>query len=85
MKSVLKILSFSFLIIGTLSIGITFSQTNQWQFYTSSNSGIPTDTVNSVDFDVNGNIWFSTTEGLVKFNWQDWEVLIQQIPAFLQI
>ncbi|MFV1977000.1 MAG: hypothetical protein ACC651_14750, partial [Candidatus Scalindua sp.] len=74
MKSALNILSLSFLVIGTLTIRATFSQTNQWHTYTTSNSGVPTDSVNSVDFDINGNIWFSTTEGLAKFNWQDWEV-----------
>ena len=51
---------------------ITFAQGPQWIVYNTSNSGIPSNTLYSVEIDSNNIKWITSTEGLIKFDGSNW-------------
>ncbi len=50
----------------------TYSQ--NWIVYTPYNTGLPSDEINSIAIEANGNIWSGTYVGLSKFDGNHWIV-----------
>ncbi|MGA9295622.1 MAG: PQQ-binding-like beta-propeller repeat protein [Ignavibacteriaceae bacterium] len=55
----------------TISSNLLFAQ-NDWEVYTTSNSGLCSDSVFSIYTDNNNNLWFGTAEGVSKFDGSVW-------------
>ena len=53
---------------------IIFSQNPAWMVYNTSNSEIPSNTINCIAMDSDNNKWIGTNEGLVKFDGITWEI-----------
>ena len=63
---------FAFVLISFFNI---YSQNPEWVVYNTSNSGLPSDTVNAIAIDGNGNKWIGTYDrGLAKFDGTNWTV-----------
>lgn len=50
----------------------------QWQSFTAENSALPANSVNAVDLDEFGTLWFGTDSGLAAFNGAAWHTYTEQ-------
>lgn len=54
--------------------GLAVLSGNSWTYYSTSNSGISSDTILALELDSDGKLWIGTTEGLCSFQNEIWEV-----------
>jgi hypothetical protein len=54
--------------------GLGFYDGVKWKFFNVTNSGLPTNEINSMITDKSGNLWLGTDVGLVKYDNQNWTV-----------
>ncbi|MCB9247277.1 MAG: hypothetical protein H6613_01380 [Ignavibacteriales bacterium] len=59
-----------------LSVNYSFAQT--WKSFTSSNSGLPNNIVNSIAVSNDGTIWFATDSGLAAYKNDVWQVFTDE-------
>lgn len=69
-------------------VGIATNFNNEWDFYNTSNSNLPSNAIFCISTDYNGIFWFGTDNGLVKFdrnnnNWTVYNKSNSKIPANL--
>ena len=65
--------------IGTASGGAAVFDNENWTVYNSGNSGIPYNSVNDIEFDIDGKIWFAIDPGsLTVFDKENWTVYTRQ-------
>jgi len=55
-------------------IGLAKYDGASWVFYNTLNSGLPSDTVYSIAFDAQNNVWAGTGNGLANFDGSNWTV-----------
>lgn len=66
-----------------ISANLSYSQSNQWMIFNTSNSSIPTNNVSEVTIDQENNIWFvapwylpsDTGLGIIKFDFNSFEII----------
>ncbi len=46
-------------------------------YFLPSNSGLPTNAINDLAMDSNGNLWIASTKGLIKYDGENWELFNQ--------
>src|SRR5437773_12562668 len=62
-----------YLWIGTEGGLVKFNKvTNEKIFFNCSNSGLPSNRINALAFDTNGNLWIGTDRGVAIFNGVNW-------------
>lgn len=52
----------------TTNFGIVHYNGSKWKNYRTSNSSIPDNYISTIDFDSKGNMWISTSGGIVKYD-----------------
>lgn len=58
-----------------ISISVIYAQNPEWRNYTTSNSGLPNNTIQTIAIDDSGNKWIGTNGGgLAKFDGTTWTV-----------
>ena len=70
--------------LGTWQNGIIKYDDTDWINFTTSNSGLPNNQINSIANDNNGNIWIGTSSGLTKFdgtNWTNYNTTNSNLPT----
>jgi ligand-binding sensor domain-containing protein len=71
----------SFILLLSLS-SFLLSQTREWIIYNTSNSGLPSDYVNAIAIDRQGNKWIATSDGwIAKFDGVNWTVYNSGLPS----
>lgn len=59
-------------IISIALFTINFAKAQQWTNFTTANSGLVNDYINSIAEDTSGNMWFGTNGGVSKFDGTTW-------------
>ena len=61
-----------FILLTCINIDYFFAQT--WKSYTTANSGLPDNMVNSITISSDGTVWFATDAGLASYKNNSWNV-----------
>ena len=67
----------------TISISVIYAQNPEWRNYTTSNSGLPNNTIQTIAIDDSGNKWIGTDGGIAKIDGQPGRFILLQIRACL--
>jgi ligand-binding sensor domain-containing protein len=70
----LKVQNDSVIWIGTMQSGLYKKTNNTWINYNESNSGLHDNLVRGIEIDSTGAIWLATSEGVSKFDGQNWQL-----------
>jgi hypothetical protein len=70
----LKVQNDSVIWIGTMQGGLYKKTNNTWINYNESNSGLHDNLVRGIEIDSTGAIWLATSEGVSKFDGQNWQL-----------
>jgi ligand-binding sensor domain-containing protein len=60
--------------IGTMQGGLYKKTNNSWVNYNESNSGLHDNLVRGIEIDSTGALWLATSEGVSKFDGQNWQL-----------
>lgn len=72
-KKYVKIINILAFLVLIANSGV-FGQSAGWRYFTTDNSGLPSNSIQSIMVDHKGVKWFGTDEGLVKFDGINWTV-----------
>ena len=70
----LKVENDSVIWIGTMQGGLYKKTNNTWINYNESNSGLHDNLVRGIEIDSTGALWLATSEGVSKFDGQNWQL-----------
>jgi ligand-binding sensor domain-containing protein len=62
-----------FAILFLIPFSLLSSQTSKWKIFNTKNSPLPTNSIHTVEFDLQNNVWIGTWDaGLVKYDFKNW-------------
>jgi ligand-binding sensor domain-containing protein len=70
--------------IASSDSGLYKLENNVFVNYNTTNSGLPSNNITSLKFDLSGNLWLNTHNGLVRYNgseWKTYEMVSSYIPG----